>query len=71
MQPALDSVSSWASENFMPIEPFTSEGLVISLDPRETAGKARPALQLENTQVLFNEHIKVLGVKNDTQFIVS
>ena len=59
MQPALDSVSSWASDHYMLIEPSKTEGLVISLDPRETAGKAQPALLLENTQVPFNKHINI------------
>ena len=52
----------------MLIEPSKTEGLVISLDPRETLSKTQPPLQLENTHVPFKKHFKIPGVNIDTQY---
>ena len=71
IQLAFDSVISWASDHYMLIKPSKTEGSVISLDPRETASKAQPALLLESTLVPFNRYIKILGVNIDTQLTFS
>ena len=65
----LDSVSSWASDHYMLIEPSKTEGLVISLDPRGTEERQAKHNHFYNwrTQVPFKKHIKILGVNIDTQ----
>ena len=42
MQPALNAIEIWAKENEWEIAADKTEVVVISLDPRETAGKAVP-----------------------------
>ena len=40
IQPAIDAIMDWASSNYVELARDKSSGMVVSLDPKETAGKA-------------------------------
>ena len=75
VQPALDAVTDWASNNHVLFSMDKTEALIISLDPRETCGKAQPTLRLNHEEVsyAYNPETKkttgpdILGVKFDSQ----
>ena len=66
-QRALDAVQGWSQANYLSLSKEKTEALVISTDPREVNGKARPALHLDGQQVKFNPNPTILGVKLDSQ----
>ena len=67
MQPALNAIEIWAKENKNEIAADKTEVLVISLDPRETAGKAVPELMMDNTRIRSEKQATILGVSIDSQ----
>ena len=71
MQPALDAVTNWAKHNKMEISVDKTQALIVSLDPRETAGKAQPDVLLDNITAPYTGVKKpgpvVLGVTFDSQ----
>ena len=60
-QKALDVVNDWASQTCMEISVEKTEATVFSLDPRETAGKCKPDITLNNLKVHNNKNPKILG----------
>ena len=67
MQKALNSIDAWTADTHMEVAKDKTEAIVISLDPRETAGKSQPRLQLAAADVSYNKTVKILGVEIDSQ----
>ena len=69
MQPALECIGKWAEEHYMEInlDAGKTEALVISLDPRETAGKSQPLLKIYDKQVNYSKNPVSLGTTLDPQ----
>ena len=49
------------------LEAGKTEAMVISLDPRETAGKATPHIHINHEPVLYTKNPTMLGVTKDPQ----
>ena len=71
IQPALSSADDWADNHYMTInlKPGKTEALCISLDPRETKGKATPYVHMNNTMIGYNKNPEFLGITFDAQLI--
>ena len=67
MQKALDSVTEWSRKNYVEIAVDKTAAMVISVDPRETAGKVTPDLKMLNESVPYEKKTKILGVEIDSQ----
>ena len=67
MQKALDAVSAWAEQNYVEIAVDKTAAMVISVDPKETAGKSTPYLEMQNAAVPYAKTTQILGVEIDTQ----
>ena len=71
MRPALQAVDQWAEDHLLKVCASKTEALVISLDPRETAGKAKPPLRLAgDTEVQLRPSTprsEILGINFDSQ----
>ena len=67
IRPALQEVESWASDYEVLLSTEKTSALVVSLDPRETAGEAYPALYLLGDRVGTTKGVKILGVTLDSQ----
>ena len=72
MRPALQAVDQWAEDHLMKVCASKTEALVISLDPRETAGKAKPPLRLAGDTVKYSSDLQrkgpeILGITFDSQ----
>ena len=70
-QPALDTLEVWCNRNYFRIAPDKTEALVISTDPREVNGKARPHLHLCGREISYNPSPTILGVTIDSQLTFS
>ena len=62
MQKALDSVTEWSRKNYVEIAVDKTAAMVISVDPRETAGKVTPDLKM------LNESTKASHTKRRRRF---
>ena len=69
LQPALDAIGKWAKDHYMEVnlDRGKTEAMVVSLDPRETAGKAQPPLFMNGKGIGYNKNPVILGVTLDPQ----
>ena len=72
MRPALQAVDQWAEDHLLKVCASKTEALVISLDPRETAGKAKPPLRPAGDTVKYSSDLQrkgpeILGITFDSQ----
>ena len=65
-QMALNVITEWAAEHHVMISVDQTEVVVVSLDPRETAGKAQPPITLLERNIDYKE-VTILGVQIDAQ----
>ena len=65
-QRALDALDGWCARNYFRIAPDKTVAMVISTDPREVNGKARPPLHLGGQQI-YSPTVTILGVEVDSQ----
>ena len=67
MKPALEVVSLWIKENHVEISVEKTEAVLTSVDPSETAGKAKPGITLLGTPIDYKKEVTILGVGIDSQ----
>ena len=66
-QIALNVITEWAAEHHVMISVEKTEAVVVSLDPRETAGKAQPPITLLERNIDYKKEVTILGVQIDSQ----
>ena len=69
LQPVLGAIGKWAKDHYMEVnlDRGKTEAMVVSLDPRETAGKAQPPLFMNGKSIGYNKNPVILGVTLDPQ----
>ena len=67
LQRALDAITDWSGSNYVQLAAEKTVALTVSVDPRETAGKALPNLVLNGQPVGYEKKTSILGVTQDTQ----
>ena len=69
LQPALDAIGKWAKDHYMEVnlDRGKTESMAVSVDPRETAGKAQPPLFMNGKSIGYNKNPVILGVTLDPQ----
>ena len=71
MQSALDALSLWATKNHVEISVEKTEAVLISVDPRETAGKAKLGITLLGKPIDYKKEVTILEVGIDSQLCFS
>ena len=66
-QIALNVITEWAAEHHVMISVEKTEAVFVSLDPRETAGKAQPPIILLERNIDYKKEVTILGVRIDSQ----
>ena len=66
-QIALNVITEWAEEHHVMISVEKTEAVVVSLDPRETAGTAQPPITLLEMKIDYKKKVTILGVQIDSQ----